>query len=437
MTAPTTVPLMEILQAAVRCQQAGQFQDAENLCNQVRAAVPNQPDALHLLAIISAQTRRFQTANDYFIKAIASAPLRADFHGNYGNALWEQGCIDEAIEQCQRAIALDANYAEGHNVLGNALLSQLQLEAAAASFRKALELRPAYPHALNNLGNALQKMGKADEAISYYRQALDVQANYPEAWNNLGQALRDLGKIDEAGSCFRKALELRPDLRNAAWNLAEVDPIWLQPLDGKRLHLRRYREEDAAYLRQCYQNPGFMMQYNHYIPRHQRFEDLAKKLRQAHDMHPCQSKTVDWVIMKNSTGKLIGVANLVEIQFAHRRAEFLIGLPDSADHTSGAGLEATLLVLDYAFNKVGLNKLTTIVYGDNTPAQKNTLALGFVQESYLREQIAEQVNGRFLDLYGNGMTQGDFRANTRLSKLSRRLVGRDITLAVKHPSAKL
>ncbi len=198
-------------------------------------------------------------------------------------------------------------------------------------------------------------------------------------------------------------------------------------MDGKKLHLRRYRKEDAVFLNTCYQNDTFMAQYNHYIPRHQYLADLQIKLQQAEARHPCQSNSIDWVIQDRCTGELLGIANLADIQFVRRRAEFLVGLPNPENHASGIGLEAVLLILDYVFNRVGLNKLTTIVYGDNVSSQKNTIAVGFTQESYLREQIIDSSSGNFIDLYGNGMTLKDFRANTRLAKLSKRLIGRDIT----------
>jgi len=424
----TSIPsLTTILQTAVRYQQAGQFQQAEEFCFKACAITPDQPDALHLIAVIYAQTGRYKLANEYFTKVIANNPLRADFHGNYANALWEQGCIEEAVTACQQALELDTRRAETHNILGNILLSQNRLEEAATCFRNALKFQPNYPHALNNLGNTLQKMNKAAEAIAYYREAIHLQTNYPEAHNNLGQALKGLGEIIEAQHHFLTALKLRPDFHKAARNYAEVDPIWLEPLDGKRLYLRRYRAEDAAYLHQCYKNTTFMWQYNHHIPRNQHLDDLTVKLSQSHDMHPCQLKTMDWIIVNKNTQQPMGVTNLVEIQFLHQRAEFLIGLPNSTDHASGIGLETTLLVLDFVFNRVGLNKLTAVVYGDNTSSQKNALAIGFVQESYLREQILDPVSGKFMNLFGNGMTLSDFRANIRIPKLSRRLLGRDIT----------
>jgi len=87
-------------------------------------------------------------------------------------------------------------------------------------------------------------------------------------------------------------------------------------------------------------------------------------------------------------------------------------------------------VLDYVFNRICLNKLTSVVYGNNIVSQKNCLALGFIQESYLREQIIETESGKFLDLYVNGMILSDFRSNKRISRLSHRLLGRDITLSL-------
>lgn len=420
--------ISSLLQEAVRFQQQGKFQDAEACCLKVCSLVPNQPDTLHLLAIIYAQTKRYAQANDYFVRATTAAPQRADFLGNYANALWEQGCIDDAIEHCQKSLVLNPSQADVHNTLGNAYLAQNRLEAAITCFRLALHYRPNYPHALNNLGNVSQRMNQTEEAVICYTKALKLQENYPEAYNNLGQALKTLGRIEDARNCFLKAIALRPHFAQAIVNHLDVGLIWLAPLEGNKLYLRRYNKEDANYLRQCYQNTQFMVQYNHYIPRHQRVEELALKLDEAYSMHPCQLKSIDWVIMKKGVSQPIGIANLVGIEFVHRRAEFLIGLPNTNDHATGLGLEATLLVLDFAFNKANLNKLTSIVYEDNTSSQKNTLALGFIQESMLRDHIFDPTSGKFISLFGNGMTANDFRSNPRIAKLSKRILSRNITL---------
>ena len=426
------ITVSELLHNALRCYQSGQFRQAERHCLDIYTVAPEQPDALHLLAIIYAQDRKFPLANDYFEKAIAANPKRADFYSNYGNALWEQGCFEDAVRYCQQSLEYDSSNAGTYNILGSVLLSQNRLSEAADSFRKALAIQPKYPQALNNLGNALQKMKKTEEAIVCYRNALALQENYPQAHNNLGMGLKQLDRIEEARAHFLRAVALRPDFVKAKQNCMEVDPAWLSPLGGKKLYLRRYKAEDAAYLHQCYLNAFFMDLYNRYIPRHQHIDDLAATLSQSYEKHPCQLKSVDWIIIQKSTHKPVGIANLVDIQYQHRRAEFQIGLPDPADHARGIGLEATLLALDYAFNRVGLNKLVTVIYGHNLSSQKNTLALGFVQESYLREQMMDKESGKLVDLFGNGMTLRDFRQNKRLSRLSKRLLGRDIVRAATY-----
>jgi len=421
-----SVAIATLLQSALQCFQQGRLKEAEHHCLQICSSKVVQPDAYHLLAVIYGQTRRFEMANEYFEKAIATNPGRADFYSNYGNALFEQGRLEDARQYCQWSLEKDGSNAGTYNILGSILLTQNRPAEAAENFRKALDLQPRYAQALNNLGNALQKMKKIEEALVCYRDALAIQENYPEAHNNLGLGLKQQGMIDEARKHFQRAIILKPNFIQAQQNFQEVDPAWLMPLEGKHVYLRRYQETDAAYLHQCYLNPSFMNLYNRYIPRHQHIEDLAKKLAQSYQQHPCQLKSVDWIIFRKATHQRVGIANLVDIQYQHRRAEFQIGLPDSADRTQGIGLEATLLVLDYAFNRVGFNKITTIVYTYNVASQKNTLALGFVQESYLREQIMDKESGKFVDLYGGGMTLGDFRQNKRLSRLSKRLLGKDI-----------
>ena len=72
-----------------------------------------------------------------------------------------------------------------HNNLGNALKDQGKLDEAVACYRRALELKPDFAEAHNNLGNALKDQGKLDEAIACYRRALELKPDYAEAHSNL------------------------------------------------------------------------------------------------------------------------------------------------------------------------------------------------------------------------------------------------------------
>ena len=63
------------------------------------------------------------------------------------------------------------DYAEAYSNLGNALRDQGKLDEAIAAYRQAIRIKPDYAEAYSNLGVALYDQGKLDEAIAAYRQA--------------------------------------------------------------------------------------------------------------------------------------------------------------------------------------------------------------------------------------------------------------------------
>lgn len=383
-TAPLTITAT--LQRALQCMQAGDFQTAEQLCTALCNTNSVPPaDAVHLLAVIAAQTQRPALAEQQFQRAIALSPQRADFYGNYANLLWESGRLAETLVIGQRAIALQSKSPELFNTLGNALFRSGEFQTASEHYRTALQLRPAYAEAYNNLGQALKALHDYVGAEQYFRQALALQADFVQAQENLEQ----------------------------------VDTRWLQPLQGLSVTLRRVSTQDAAFIQQCYQNPVFMHQYNQFMPP-QSLEALSSKLAEEVLLHPTQLRSLNWVITRNESQRRIGLANLVDIQLAHRRAEFSIGIPDVADRARGRGTEAALLVLDFAFNTVQLNKLMSFIYSDNEASIKNTQALGFSRESVLKQHLRDPVSKHYIDLYGNAMTAEEFHANPRLVKLCQR-----------------
>src|SRR5208283_2330716 len=71
------------------------------------------------------------------------------------------------------------------NNLGNALVQEGAVDEAIAHFQKALQIRPDYAEAHNNLGNALLQRGAVAEAIVHFQKALQIQPDYAKAHNNL------------------------------------------------------------------------------------------------------------------------------------------------------------------------------------------------------------------------------------------------------------
>jgi len=76
-----------------------------------------------------------------------------------------------------------------HYNFGNALQQEGKVNEAIAQYQQVLQINPDFAGAQNNLGNALLQKGKVDEAITQFRQALQINPDAAEAHYNLGDAL--------------------------------------------------------------------------------------------------------------------------------------------------------------------------------------------------------------------------------------------------------
>jgi tetratricopeptide (TPR) repeat protein len=158
----------------------------------------------------------------HFQQALQIKPDYADAHYNLGNALLQKRSVDEAIVHYQQALQIKPDYADAHNNFGNALLQKGRVDEAIAHYQQALQIKPDDVEAHINLGSALLQKGKVDEAIAHYQQALQIKPDIAEAHYNLGNTLLQKGKVDEAITHFQKALEIKPDYAEVHNNLGEV-----------------------------------------------------------------------------------------------------------------------------------------------------------------------------------------------------------------------
>ncbi|NOQ13484.1 MAG: hypothetical protein GQ583_03255 [Methyloprofundus sp.] len=210
-------------------------------------------------------------------------------------------------------------------------------------------------------------------------------------------------------------------------NLLTCIPLGLQTLHGSQLSLVRASPEYIDFIYDCYQNDSFMDLYRLTQSRTVLKKEIQDRLKNEQTKLPQELKRIEWVILKHEKQQQtpIGLAALADHQVTHRRAEFLLGFPCTLHRVGSLGLEASLLVLEFAFNLAGLNKVTSFVYGYNLDAQRNTIHLGFKQEGFFAQHI--QTESGFIDLYQNGLLRADFLNNKKLGSLARRLLKRDIT----------
>lgn len=199
------------------------------------------------------------------------------------------------------------------------------------------------------------------------------------------------------------------------------------------MSLERLGPTHVDLLLSAYENVGFWNAYRRNKNRHVKREELEQRLAFDYQQPPARVGKIKWVIIRNleGLGVPIGFAGLTALEPSQFRAEFLIGIFDPDEVKIGIGVEASLLVFDFAFNHQRLNKLVTYVYGSNPRAQASTLALGFRQEGHLKNHFYLREEAGFCDVFQNGMLQNEFRENSRLKRLSLRLLGKDVTKLAK------
>lgn len=207
-----------------------------------------------------------------------------------------------------------------------------------------------------------------------------------------------------------------------------VEPIGFVPITGRRVRLERTGMQHVSFLEQCFHDADFMQLYRLSQSRKVSREKLEEWLSSEQESTPQHLKRIEWVV--NLLGKPgpIGLAALANYSTAHNRAELLIGIQNPRYRGTFLPLEASYLVFDFAFNHIKLHKLVSFVYGHNQHAQTSTMHLGLKQEGYLNKHIWNPYKKEFVDTFQNGLLVEDFRSNARIGRLSKRLLGRDITL---------
>jgi hypothetical protein len=112
-----------------------------------------------------------------------------------GQALRGLRRFDEAIDSCQRSIAIDPNLFEGHNGLAYAFLGAGEIDAAIREYRRAVELRPQSGEVYCNLANAVGLSGDITQSRALLYQALKLDPNSVLAHWNLSLNLLLSGEL--------------------------------------------------------------------------------------------------------------------------------------------------------------------------------------------------------------------------------------------------
>jgi Tfp pilus assembly protein PilF len=148
-----------------------------------------------------------------------------------GYALHVIGQYEEAAERFRASIAEEPT-AEAHTFLGWSLSHLGRLEEAIAECEKAIALDPDFGNPYNDIGVYLIALERAAEAIPWFEKAIAAERYccYQFPYFNKGRVLLMQGEVEAARSAFRRALEHDPDYAPARAGLRYIEEEHGRPL---------------------------------------------------------------------------------------------------------------------------------------------------------------------------------------------------------------
>jgi tetratricopeptide (TPR) repeat protein len=215
----------ETVRRATAAFNAGQRDEAREVCEQGLRRAPGDAMLSHLLAAVLFSQGEIESARGHVETSLANRPGNAAAHLLAARIARAAGDSDGALKHLDRTIAIapqrDA-FVEKARTLDQASLEQASLRPQAReAWQAILKVVPQNVEAAARLGRMAWEDGDHPRAALLLERAVANDAP-ASAWFDLGLVRQDLRDYDRAAAAYRKALEKRPDHAEAALNLGTV-----------------------------------------------------------------------------------------------------------------------------------------------------------------------------------------------------------------------
>ena len=139
------------------------------------------------------------------------------------------------------------------------------------------------------------------------------------------------------------------------------------------------------------------------IHHHYTLDEIKKWI----DFHNTNPEEVLFVIEDTVARKIIGHVGLYKIDSVAKKTEFGILIADDDSRGKGYGTISTRLMVDYAFNTLGMHKVTAEVLSENLPSIAMFKKCGFSIDGRLRDDVYK--NGRYYDVLSMSILSSEFK----------------------------
>jgi RimJ/RimL family protein N-acetyltransferase len=189
---------------------------------------------------------------------------------------------------------------------------------------------------------------------------------------------------------------------------------WLpERLEGERVVLRRHAPANLAAFQRWYSDPEIAR-----LNRHESGVMRRDEIDRFFSARVLGPDTLSLAIHVLETGRLIGTCAFSHLDGDNGSALYHITIGERDAWGRGYGTEATDLMLEHAFERLGLHRIGLSVFSFNERAIASYRKSGFVIEGTLRQAIFR--DGRFWDEHEMGILADEWRTLRRMRSMDRR-----------------
>lgn len=170
-------------------------------------------------------------AIEAYTHSLSLVPGNADVRTDMGNMYRMKGMPEQAVACYEQAIADHPGHRNAVFNKGVTLMLDLEQPEQAVAFwnsvlaaqpdftlSSGIQLRQAMPEVVSDAAIQLEAHGRKDAALRAYGEALKIDDSYAPALVHRAWLLENLGRADEAQPLWKRVVELYPDATDPAGN---------------------------------------------------------------------------------------------------------------------------------------------------------------------------------------------------------------------------
>jgi len=189
-------------------------------------------------------------------------------------------------------------------------------------------------------------------------------------------------------------------------------------LKGRKVSLRDLEPQDAEILQKWYMDKDFRLAYDAYesIALDSILDEIAQSSGGIYD--PRATK-LPFLVLRKRDEKPIGVCCLRDIDRMNGNAELLLGIGEKDMRLAGFGLDLLIVLLDFAYYGLGLEKTYMRLLESQPYGLQNALKFGYKPEGHLRNHAF--IDGKYVNVFFLGMLKSDYEKLSIVPKWKKRM----------------